>query len=144
MLDHANFEDGGVYNAHIDNKSTTEHPHAECLRHIAEHKFDGRVVTLTQGGCLCASPACNPLSRPDLSWFIKPATVVVNGKQLPEPLRVAPKPGTTVFRIAFSPIQSFKFSGTVIEPLNLGVLHRSEADVQAWITALTDLMRGKS
>ncbi len=139
------------YATGLDAVGQEGHLHAACLRHIAAYDFDGRVIAdASEDGALAkrvvATTLQNPLTLPHYNWHIKPATIKFNGRELPAPLRVAPKEGTIVWLVSLGMAFHREWKRPEIyedDWIAAGRLHLTEAAAREWVDALGELMRGK-
>jgi hypothetical protein len=87
---------------------------------------------------------CNSqlLFAPDTRYRRKPKTILINGYEVPEHLRVAPEEGTVVFAVSIldaTPTFKFVYTGscvTHVRMLNSGVLHLTSEAAQLHAKAL--------
>lgn len=77
--------------------SKQEHPYAQVLRWIADGEsiqadsnYDGHFLNVTCTKTLLEGIAEGRASDPD-RFRLKPRTITINGHEVPEPMRVAPK-----------------------------------------------------
>ena len=96
-------------------------------------------------GCTGGS-SINPIRESHLEWRIKPKYVMINGAEVPEPLRIAPPIMSRVYHPGLGTrgnVLSFPWSGVdrEVELLKKGILHMTTEAAKAHAEALLSFTR---
>jgi hypothetical protein len=126
----------------------TEHKHAAVLRAIAdEQEVQWRNHESEDWRDVGPSVVVNPISMWHLFWRIKPRTILINGLEVPEPMRVEPDVGTVCWLADMAGMEAgaFEWDGDEgdLEWLNLGLVHATEEAAQIHADALLSFTRVK-
>lgn len=73
---------------------------------------------------------------PDWEFRIKPPTILINGIEVPEPLRVEPENGTPVWLVELSGVKNYAYVTGSTLYIERGLLHLTESAAQAHRYAL--------
>jgi len=93
--------------------------------------------------------ALNPMTAPNLEWRIKPKTIRVGNRDLPEPLRVAPANGDKFYPvetyIEFDDKWNYTWHSYTSQErwLRRGLLHSTKEAAEQWRDAFIELAGGE-
>jgi hypothetical protein len=91
---------------------------------------------------------CNNIPMDTSSWYIAPATININGYEVPEPLRTAPEPGSRYY-VASTGVDipsRYEWLDDDVDYLYLarGIVHLTKEDASLHAKALLSFTEAKS